>query len=242
MDKKEEKLTFKTLATIDVSTKVEEKNGLTYLPWSQAWGIIKQRDSTATYNVTEYEGKPYLYDEHLGYMVSTTVTVCGETLGMHLPVMDGSHKAMKAQPYKYTTRYGEKAVAGASMFDINKAIMRCLVKNLALFGLGLGLYTGDDIIDEGETPRASVNGSSKLKTSAPSPQPTKANKPVKRELIDLSKDDNNWKKVMTYIANNKDQSLTQVAKTLGLKYRISAAVKKELGVELKKLKESKDDK
>ena len=47
---------------------------------------------------------------------------------------------------------------------------------------------------------------------------------------------------MTYIANNKDQSLTQVAKTLGLKYRISAAVKKELGVELKKLKESKDDK
>ena len=53
---------------------------------------------------------------------------------------------------------------------------------------------------------------------------------------------NNWKKVMTYIANNKDQSLTQVAKTLGLKYRISAAVKKELGVELKKLKESKDDK
>ena len=87
MEKKEEKLTFKALATIDVSTKVEEKNGLTYLPWSQAWGIIKQRDSTATYNVTEYEGKPYLYDEHLGYMVSTTVTVCGETLGMHLPVM-----------------------------------------------------------------------------------------------------------------------------------------------------------
>jgi len=145
MEKKKNEVTFRTLAGIDVSSKVDEKNGLTYLPWSQAWGIIKLQDPTASYTVIDYEGKPYLHDEHLGYMVSTTVTVSGETLSMHLPVMDNSHKAMKSHPYEYTTRYGKKSVAAASMFDINKAIMRCLVKNLALFGLGLGLYTGDDI-------------------------------------------------------------------------------------------------
>jgi len=80
-----------------------------------------------------------------------------------------------------------------------------------------------------------------LKSEAPKSAPPKPAAP-KKELLDLAKGDDNWKKVMTYIANNKDQSLTQIAKTLGLKYRISAAVKKEIGAELKKLKEAKNEK
>ena len=65
---------------------------------------------------------------------------------MQLPVMDGANKAMKNVSYKYTTKYnGEKTVEAATMFDINTAIMRCLVKNLALFGLGLYIYSGEDL-------------------------------------------------------------------------------------------------
>ena len=70
-------------------------------------------------------------------MCHTSVTIDGETLPMWLPVMDGANKSMKKQAYKFTTRYGEKDVAAATTFDINKTIMRCLVKNLAMFGLGI---------------------------------------------------------------------------------------------------------
>jgi hypothetical protein len=67
---------------------------------------------------------------------------------MWLPVMDGANKAMKAEAYTYTTKYGEKDVEPASMFDINKTIMRCLVKNLAMFGLGLYIYAGEDLPED----------------------------------------------------------------------------------------------
>ena len=87
-----------------------------------------------------------MYDENTGYMVFTTVTIDGITHMMWLPVMDGANKAMKNQPYTYATKYnGEKTVDAATMFDINKTIMRCLVKNLAMFGLGLYIYAGEDL-------------------------------------------------------------------------------------------------
>ena len=59
--------------------------------------------------------------------------------------MDWANKAMKATDYKYKTKYGDKTREAATMFDINKAIMRCLVKNLAMFGLGLYIYSGEDL-------------------------------------------------------------------------------------------------
>ena len=68
--------------------------------------------------------------------------------------MDAKNKAMKEQPYTYQVydsykkTYVEKTVQAATMFDINKAIMRCLVKNLAMFGLGLYVYAGEDLSNE----------------------------------------------------------------------------------------------
>ncbi len=53
---------------------------------------------------------------------------------------------MKAKPYTYNDRYGKEIfVAAATIFDINKTIMRCLTKNLAMFGLGLYIYAGEDL-------------------------------------------------------------------------------------------------
>ena len=141
---------FKKLAIINVNDKTEKKNGLTYLSWVWAWGKVKEMYSSATYEVVKYDGKPYLYDEHLGYMVSTVVTIEGQSIPMHLPVLDGANKAMRNTEYEYSTKYGNKKVNAATMFDINTAIMRCLTKNLAMYGLGHYIYAGEDLP---ETPK-----------------------------------------------------------------------------------------
>ena len=84
-------------------------------------------------------------------MVFTEVTVDDVTHQMWLPVMDSKNKAMKLEPYTYSVwnnfkkAFEEKTVQAASMFDINKTLMRCLVKNLAMFGLGLYIFQGDDL-------------------------------------------------------------------------------------------------
>ena len=140
---------FETLNNANVNGHTEEKNGLTYLSWAWAWAEVKKAFPEANYTIEKFNGLPYVYDENTGYMVYTTVTIEGITHEMWLPVMDGANKAMKATPYTYTVkRYGKeeaKTVAAATMFDVNKAIMRCLVKNLAMFGLGLYIYAGEDL-------------------------------------------------------------------------------------------------
>lgn len=151
-----QKTTWQILSAINCSEHVEKKKTgrktpdgkdeyLSYLSWAWAWGILKQTFPDATYSVREWKERPYLFDNDLGYLVETSVTIEGETLTMRLPVMDGANKAMKNAPYSCKTRSGEKTVDAATMFDINTAIMRCLTKNLALFGLGHYIYAGEDI-------------------------------------------------------------------------------------------------
>jgi hypothetical protein len=100
-------------------------------------------------------------------MVFTRVTINSLTREMWLPVMDGANKSMLDHPYTYKVKkyefnpetrkkefignYDEKQVEQATMFDINKTIMRCLTKNLAMFGLGIYIYAGEDLpIEIGE--------------------------------------------------------------------------------------------
>lgn len=149
-----EKLThFEILNAIDVNDKTEKKsNGsteLTYLSWAWAWQECKKQFPNATYEIEKFENNlPYVYDEETGYMVFTKVTIEDITHEMWLPVMDGANKAMKSKPYTYKTKYGEKSVEAATMFDINKTIMRCLTKNLAMFGLGIYIYAGEDLPED----------------------------------------------------------------------------------------------
>ena len=146
----EKKPVFEVLSAIDCNSHTEKKNGLTYLSWSWAWSIVKKNYPNATYTVREWEGKPYLFDDILGFLVETSVTIENEILTMRLPVMDGANKAQMHVAYTYKTKYGEKTVDPATMFDINTAIMRCLVKNLAMFGLGLYIYAGEDLPENQE--------------------------------------------------------------------------------------------
>lgn len=136
---------FENLNNANVNGHTEEKNGLTYLSWAWAWAEVKKAYPDANYAIEKFNGLPYVYDENTGYMVYTTVTIEGITHEMWLPVLDGANKAMKAKPYEYQTKYGKKTCEAATMFDVNKAIMRCLVKNLAMFGLGLYIYAGEDL-------------------------------------------------------------------------------------------------
>lgn len=144
---------FEILNGINVNSHVEKKKTgnteLTYLSWPWAIAQVKKHYPDMSYEVEKFNGLPYVYDPLTGYMVYTKVTIEGITHEMWLPVMDGANKAMKAEPYEYTTGYGQyqktKTCEAATMFDINKTIMRCLVKNFAMFGLGLYIYAGEDL-------------------------------------------------------------------------------------------------
>ena len=125
---------FDEVNALSVNDKTEKKGGLTYLSWAWAWGEFKKVYPEAKYEVVKFDNKPYLEDENLGYMVFTKVEVEDLVYEMWLPVMDYRNKAIP--------------VGQASMFDINKTIMRCLTKNLAMFGLGLYIYAGEDLPEE----------------------------------------------------------------------------------------------
>lgn len=155
---------FEKLVNMNVNDYTETKTAggvdLTYLSWAWAWKLFKTENPCATYTVRHWDGKPYFYDENLGYMVETEIDDGnGLRYMMWLPVMNGANKAMKDKPYTYSVKNwktgatDEKTVEPATMFDINTAIMRCLVKNIGMFGLGLYIYAGEDLPD-GETVRS----------------------------------------------------------------------------------------
>lgn len=145
---------FKILRQIDVSEHIEklEQNNITlsYLSWAWAFDTIQQMlpISYKVKHFTDLAGneQPYMFDEATGYMVETEMTILGITKGMWLPVMDSNNRAMKKEAYNVTFKSGRNvSVQPANMFDVNKTIMRCLVKNLSLFGLGLYIYAGEDL-------------------------------------------------------------------------------------------------
>lgn len=151
---------FSRLLKVDVRDHIEKKSAgygkeLSYLSWVFAWSNVKMRYPDANYEIVRAEnGLPYVYDEKTGYMVFTKVTIEGITHEMWLPVMDSHNEAML--DHQYTKQYKNSSVKiePATMFDINKTIMRCLVKNIAMFGLGLYIYAGEDLpfdIDTSDT-------------------------------------------------------------------------------------------
>ena len=161
----ENKSVFETLFEINVNDHIEKKKDLTYLSWPYAWAEVKKKYPSATYKIHLFGEKqlPYVFDENVGYMVFTDVTINDLTHTMWLPVMDSANKTMKSKPYTYSTKKKKDIpVEAATMFDVNKTIMRCLVKNLAMFGLGLYIYSGEDL-PEIETEKISIKDANILK-------------------------------------------------------------------------------
>lgn len=123
---------FEEVYAINVNDKTEKKGNLTYLSWAFAWAEFKKVYPDASYKINEFDGTFCSGNEKMGYMVQTQVTAGEQTYEMWLPVMDMRNNTI-LQP---------------KMTEINKTIMRCLTKNLAMFGLGLYIYAGEDIPGE----------------------------------------------------------------------------------------------
>jgi len=215
---------FATLSSIPIKDKVEKKNNLDYLSWAHAWAEVKKIYPSAIYEIHKFnDGLPYVFDPKTGYMVFTSVTIEGITHEMWLPVMDGANKAMKDIAYEYEAwawQQGKKSkvakeVEACSMFDINKTIMRCLAKNVAMHGLGLSLWTGEDL-PEAEKPAA--------------PEPPEQAKVI--TTYELAVGDDNWANVLKYIAANKELGLEKIVANIERKYKMKAAVKKEIAKQL----------
>lgn len=188
--------TFKTLSQINVNGMVEKKqtggSTLTYLSWASAWQVAKENFPDIEYEIEKNPetGLPYWYDPLTGYMVFTKVTLGGQTHEMWLPVMDGTNHAMKAEPYEVQTKYKKFTVQAATMTDINKTIMRCLVKNLSIFGLGLYIYRGEDLPIDTEQSQPAQPANKPIEKAAPAAKPAQAKdkRPVTKQMVDIIKD------------------------------------------------------
>lgn len=127
---------FAKLSAINVSEHIEKKGEFSYLSWPFAVQQLRNFDEKATWEVKRFDNNlPYQKTE-LGVFVEVTVTVQGVALSQIHPVLDAKNRPL-LEP---------------SAFDINTSIQRCLVKAIALHGLGLNVYAGEDL-PEGETPR-----------------------------------------------------------------------------------------
>lgn len=165
---------FNQLVSLNVNEKTESKNGLTYLSWSNAWLEFKKVYPTATYKVIKnpQTGLPYFVDPAVGIMVFTEVEAGGLKYSMWLPVMDSSNRAMKTEPYTYqvwnktTNQYENRKVEAATMSDINRSLMRCLTKNIAVYGLGIYIYAGLDLPEEVEVNEDSQQTSTLQRTKS----------------------------------------------------------------------------
>jgi hypothetical protein len=119
---------FARFNAINVSEHIEKKGGFSYLSWPFAVAQLRLADPTACWEVRRFNGLPYLFTE-TGTFVEVAVTVQGVTLTQIHPVLDGRNRPILAP----------------TSFDINTSIQRCLVKAIALHGLGLYIYAGENL-------------------------------------------------------------------------------------------------
>lgn len=160
---------FEEVYAINVNEKTEKKGNLTYLSWAFAWAEFKKIYPEATYKINPFDGTYCSGNEKMGYMVQTEVTAGEQTYEMWLPVMDMRNNTI-LQP---------------KMTEINKTIMRCLTKNLAMFGLGLYIYAGEDLPNDEAGDNDDKKPENKPKNGANSNVKAKPFQPItKAEMVE----------------------------------------------------------
>ena len=187
---------YETLSSISVKEKIERKGNLDYLSWANAWAMLKTAYPEAQRKVYEHDhtGFNYFTDGKSAYVKVGIIINNLEHID-YLPVMDFRNNAIPI----------EKVTA----MDVNKTIQRSTAKAIAMHGLGLSLWTGEDI------PEMTTTAPAKVETADPT-------------LTDLKKDTENWDRVVKYIEANKELGLEKVGKQLARKYKMSPAIKKEI--------------
>ena len=122
-------LTYAVLRDINVGEHIEHKGKFSYLSWAWAVDVLLQHYPDATWEVREWDGFPALHQGESGWWVHVSVTVNGITRSQWHPVLNHQNKPIHTP----------------SVFEFNTSIQRCLVKAIALHGLGLYIYAGEDL-------------------------------------------------------------------------------------------------
>ena len=120
---------WEILSKIDCTEHAEDKNGLTYLSWAWAWGILKENFPDASFEKHYFDGLPYAADTNGYAYVKVSVTVEGTEVTETMPVLD----------------YRNKAVKNPDAFSVNSSLQRCLTKAISYHGLGHYIYAGEDL-------------------------------------------------------------------------------------------------
>ena len=115
---------WKTLRAVDTSKIEYQKSGLSYVGWADAWACIMEYYPEATYDFPD----PTFYglEDSKTCEVHCSVSIGDLTREFSLPVM--------------TAMMPMKSIPNPTSRDISDAKARCLVKTIAMFGLGLHLW------------------------------------------------------------------------------------------------------
>lgn len=188
----ENKSVFQTLAAVSVKDKIERKGNLDYLSWANAWATLKQHYPDAQRKIYEHDhtGFNYFTDGKTAWVKVGIVVDELEHID-YLPIMDFRNNAIPIEKVTAT--------------DVNKTIQRSTAKAIAMHGLGLSLWTGEDV-----------------------PELVETVKDEPKELITLEKGTDNWDNVVKYVTANKTLGVTKIGQQLSRKYKITPAVKKEI--------------
>ena len=189
---------YNSLKAIDVRPKAEKKGRADYLSWAHAWDMLKSVYPQAQRIIyeSEHTGLNYFTDGKTAYVKVGIVVNEMEHIDM-LPVMDHRNKSIP--------------IDKICSFEVNKTIQRATAKAIAMHGLGLSLWTGEDI----PTPPSEAKDTPSKSSDEP-------------QRISLEVDDENWGKVLKYVVANKDQGIDALLKQLRTKYKVSTKVQKAL--------------
>ena len=191
---------YKTLSTINVRDKVEKKGGLDYLSWANAWHMLKQNYPNAQRIIYEHDhtGFNFFTDGKTAWVKVGIVVNDIEHIDM-LPVMDFRNNAISVDKLTST--------------DVNKTIQRATTKAIAMHGLGLSLWTGEDVPQEEEAPKKS----------------TSKKKSVKLEDIPADK----MEEMLKYVVQNKHLGFKQIVANIEQKYNVNKKQEKQIADALK---------
>ena len=183
---------YKNLSAISVADKVEKKGAYPYLSW--AWHYVKQEYPTANRIVYENEmGMPYFTDGKFAN-VKVGIVINGIEHIDYLPILDNANRPIP--------------LTKLNSFNVNNSVQRATAKAIAMHGLGLSLWIGEDT--------GRLNEVKEVK-----------DKPVQKEqTFELTTD--KWDKVLMYVAKNKDKGLDYIVAQLSTKYKVTPAIKTKL--------------
>lgn len=181
---------YKELSELPIKRLVEKKGGLDYLSWSNAWDMLKKQYPSTQRKVYECEatGLNYFTDGLSAYVKVGIIVNDIEHID-YLPVMDFRNKSIPT--------------AKMTSFDVSKTIQRATAKAIAMHGLGLSLWTGEDI-----------------------PSKTTEDNVMTHISLDIGSD--NWTKALSYVVANKHLGTEKLVSMLSKKYKVTDVVKKEI--------------